>query len=399
MNKIKCPKCGEEFEIDNSQYMAIVNQIQTKEFENRVQQRVKERQDEFAANVKAAKAEAENDYRKKLADKENEITNLHSKLQQADLQKQLAVKEVTEKANNENMALKAQLDSKEKDFQLKERDLQDQNNKVLKEKDDEIERLKDFRAKQNVKLLGETLEQHCEIEFNKLRPLFPRAYFEKDNDANTESRSKADFIFRDYDENGMEYISIAFEMKNKSDMTATKKKNEHFFKELNKDRNEKKCEYAVLVSLLEEDNDFYNTGIVNISYQYPEYQNMFVIRPQFFIQTIMLLRDFAQKTLKDKHALMLAQNQNLDLTNFENKLKECQSTISKNFVYAGKNFKDAIDEIDKTIHHLEETKRKLLLTEKNLRIATEKVEDISIKKLAKGNATVLKLIGEQNTEE
>lgn len=259
----------------------------------------------------------------------------------------------------------------------------------LKDREEQIAYYRDFKAKQSTKMIGESLEVHCSNEFNKLRPLFSNAYFEKDNDAR--SGSKGDFIYRDYDDEGMEFVSVMFEMKNEADMTATKHKNEDFFKELDKDRREKKCEYAVLVSLLEIDNDYYNEGIVDVSHKY---EKMYVIRPQFFIPLITLIRGMAMNSLKYKKELLMIQNQNIDISHFEDNLNTFKEGFARNYRLASDKFKKAIDEIDKTIDHLQKTKEALLSSENNLRLANNKADDLTIQRLTKGNETMKKLFSE-----
>lgn len=284
----------------------------------------------------------------------------------------------------ERDALKANLVSAALEKELAEKSLKDKYETQIKDREDTIERLKDLKAKLSTKMIGETLEQHCEIEFNRIRPTaFPQAYFEKDNDAR--SGSKGDFIFRDLDDGGTEIVSIMFEMKNENDTTATKSRNEDFLKELDKDRNEKGCEYAVLVSLLEADNEFYNTGIVDVSYRYPK---MYVIRPQFFITMITLLRNAALNSMKYKTELALVKAQNIDITNFENELESFKDKFARNYDLASRQFQTAIDEIDKSINHLQKTKDALLSTSNNLRLANDKAQDVTIKKLTKGNSTM-----------
>jgi hypothetical protein len=267
---------------------------------------------------------------------------------------------------------------------LAEKSLKDKYETQLKDRDDAIERLRDMKARLSTKMVGETLEQHCETEFNRIRATaFPRAYFEKDNDAR--SGSKGDFIFRDADEAGTEIVSIMFELKNESDLTATKSKNEDFLKELDKDRNEKGCEYAVMVSLLEPDNEFYNTGIVDMFHRFPK---MYIVRPQFFIPIITLLRNAAMNSMKYKTELALVKAQSVDITNFENELETFKSAFARNFDLASQRFQKAIDEIDKSIDHLQKTKEALLGTDRNLRLANDKAQDVTIKKLTKGNPTM-----------
>ena len=285
--------------------------------------------------------------------------------------------------------LSSELELKNKEYELKERSIKEDFNVQLKNKDEQIEYYKDFKARQSTKMIGESLEVHCSNEFNKLRPLFPKAYFEKDNDAHT--GSKGDYIYRDFDDDGNEIVSIMFEMKNEADETATKHKNEDFLKELDKDRREKKCEYAVLVSLLEIDNDFYNNGIVDVSHKY---EKMYVIRPQFFIPLITLIRNLSNKSLEYRKELELIKNQNIDITNFESNMEKFKNDFGRNFRLASDKFKKAIDEIDKSINSLQKTKEALLSSENNLRIANGKAEDLTIKRLTRGNETMKKLFEE-----
>ncbi len=327
----------------------------------------------------------------KLNVKDSEITQLKARIDNIEVEKKLAINEAVQKVQKERDSLENDVKTKDLEKQSLENSLKQQFSTVLKTKDDiikykdeEIARVKEMKQRLSTKMLGETLEQHCETEFNKLRSTaFQRAYFEKDNDAR--SGSKGDFIYRESDEFGTEIISIMFEMKNEGDETATKKKNDDFLKELDKDRIEKKCEYAVLVSLLESDSELYNTGIVDMSYKYPK---MYVVRPQFFIPIITLLRNAAMTSLKYKAELALVKSQNIDITNFEDKMTTFKEGFSRNYDLASRKFKEAIDEIDKTISHLQKTKDALLSSENNLRLANEKAEDLTIKKLTHGNPTM-----------
>jgi hypothetical protein len=316
---------------------------------------------------------------------------MKAKIEQAELDKKITVSEAVQQIEKERDLLSNNLRNKEIESQLLEKSLQEKFNAelkikedIIKLKDEEIAMRKDMKSRLSTKMIGESLEQHCEIEFNKLRATaFQNAYFEKDNDART--GSKGDFIYREKDEQGNEIISIMFEMKNEAEETSTKKKNEDFLKELDKDRNEKNCEYAILVSLLESENEYYNSGIVDMSYRYPK---MYVIRPQFFIPIITLLRNAAMSSLKYKAALALERSQNIDITNFEEKMNKFKEGFSRNYELASKKFKEAIDEIDKTIVHLQKTKDALLSSENNLRLANDKADDLSIKKLTHGNPTM-----------
>lgn len=318
------------------------------------------------------------------AKKDAEIQALNAKIQANETDKSLAITTAVNEVKEERDKLKSSLDKSELEKELSEKSLKERYEIQLKDRDDHIERLRDMKARLSTKMVGESLEQHCEVEFNRIRPTaFPKAYFEKDNDART--GSKGDYIFRDMDEEGTEIISIMFEMKNESDSTATKKKNEDFLKELDKDRNEKGCEYAVLVSLLESDSELYNTGIVDVSHRYPK---MYVIRPQFFIQIITLLRNAAMSSLKYKTELALVKAQNIDITNFENDLEQFKTAFGKNYELASRKFQKAIDEIDKSIDHLQKTKDALLGTDRNLRLANNKAQDVTIKKLIRKNPTM-----------
>lgn len=478
MQEIKCPKCGEVFQVDEAGYAAIVKQVRDKEFQREINERELQFKYSKEDAVKAAKAEAENAFKNELfrkeaeiaglkasittekqqkafdineavakkvqeivllqgqmaaakkdrelalqklsADKDKEIEqlkaqietikkdqkialqnlvnvkdkeieHLNARLSSADTVKQLAVSEAVAKKDEEITAkaleissLEGKLKNSENEMQLKEKALTDKFAEQLRRKDEQIEYYKDFKARQSTKMVGESLERHCDIEFNKLRvTAFPRAYFEKDNDART--GSKGDFIFKDFDEYGNEYISIMFEMKNEIDTTASKHKNEDFLKELDKDRREKGCEYAVLVSLLEIDNEYYNTGIVDVSYKYPK---MYVIRPQFFIPMITLLRNAALNSLQYKKELTAIKNQNIDISHFEEDMNEFKEKFGRNYRLASERFHKAIEEIDKTIDHLQKTKEALLSSENNLRLANNKAEDLTIKRLTRNNPTM-----------
>jgi hypothetical protein len=331
-----------------------------------------------------AEARLSNEVQKTAVMKDAEIQGLKTKLDTFELAQKLAITEAVTVVEKERDELKSGLSRAELEKQLAEKSLRDKYETQIKDRDDTIERLRDMKARMSTKMVGETLEQHCETEFNRIRAMaFPRAYFEKDNDART--GSKGDYIFRDSDEAGTEFISIMFEMKNESNETATKKKNEDFLKELDKDRTEKSCEYAVIVSMLEPDSELYNSGIVDVSHRH---QKMYVVRPQFFIPIITLLRNAAQNSLKYKTELALVKAQNIDITNFENELDSFKTSFARNFELASKRFKTAIEEIDKTIEHLQKTKEALLGSESNLRLANNKADDLSIKKLTKGNPTM-----------
>jgi hypothetical protein len=317
-------------------------------------------------------------------EKDAEISKLEAKISSFEAEKKLAISEAVSKVEKERDEIKNKLEVSVAENKSKEIVLKEKYEGALALKDEQISQLKDFKAKQSTKMVGESLEQFCHDEFDKIRmTAFPNAYFEKDNDAKT--GSKGDFIFRDFDENGVEIVSIMFEMKNEMDTTATKHKNEDFFKELDKDRNEKKCEYAVLVSLLEADHELYNTGIVDVSYRYPK---MYVVRPQFFITIITLLRNAALKSLETKRELALAREQNLDITHFEENIEAFKAGFARNYELASKKFKTAIEEIDKTIDHLQKTKEALLRSEDNLRLANDKADNLSVKRLTRGNPTM-----------
>ncbi len=336
------------------------------------------------ATSKLAEATLANELQKAVATKDAEILGLKAKLEAKEVAQRLAITEAVSAVEQERDKLKIGLHQVELEKQLAEKLLRDKYETQIKDRDDAIERLRDMKARLSTKMVGETLEQHCETEFNRIRATaFPRAYFEKDNDART--GSKGDYIFRDTVESGAEIVSIMFEMKNENDATAVKKKNEDFLKELDKDRTEKGCEYAILVSLLEPDSDLYNSGIVDVSYRFPK---MYVVRPQFFIPIITLLRNAAQNSLKYKTELALMKAQNIDITNFENELDAFKTGFARNYELASKKFKTAIEEIDKTIDHLQKTKDALLGSENNLRLANNKADDLSVKKLTKGNPTM-----------
>ncbi|WP_425756025.1 DUF2130 domain-containing protein [Ihubacter sp. rT4E-8] len=391
MEEIKCPKCGEVFKVDESGYAAIVKQVRDKEFTKEIDQREVRFAAEKKNAVNLAVAKIEKAYRAELLEKERELSSLQVKIDVAGQDGELAVmKAVAEKEKElaekelQISRLEGELKSGEKELQLKAQSLKETYEERLKAKDEEIAYYKDFKARQSTKMVGESLEQHCEIEFNKLRPAaFQNAYFEKDNDART--GSKGDYIYREADPDGTEFISIMFEMKNEMDQTATKKKNEDFLKELDKDRREKNCEYAVLVSLLEADSELYNTGIVDMSYRYPK---MYVIRPQFFIPMITILRNAALNSLEYRQELAVIKNQNIDISHFEDDMNEFKEKFARNYRIASEKFQKAIEEIDKTIDHLQKTKAALLSSENNLRLANNKAEELTIKRLTRGNPTM-----------
>lgn len=446
MNEIICPHCGKAFKIDEAGYADILKQVRNRDFDQQLHERLalaeKEKiQDleiakqklsavkdaeiqEWKAKVdagevsrKLAVAEALNQVEKErdalavaleqhkkeaeaastLADvtrmkelqetsnqKDKELQTLQAKLDAAELAKSLAVNEAVQKVEKERDHLQTHLSQAELEKELAEKSLKDKYETQLKDRDEAIERLRDMKARLSTKMVGETLEQHCETEFNRIRATaFQRAYFEKDNDAS--SGSKGDYIFRDQDESGNEIVSIMFEMKNEADTTATKKKNEDFLKELDKDRHEKKCEYAILISLLEPDSELYNTGIVDVSHRFPK---MYVVRPQFFIPIITLLRNAALNSLAFKAELAQVKAENIDVTTFESDLDIFKDAFAKNFDLASRRFQTAIQEIDKSIDHLQKTKDALLGSERNLRLANDKAQDVSVKKLTKSNPTM-----------
>ena len=336
------------------------------------------------AALELAEAKRVSELQKSAATKDSEIQGLNAKLEAIRVEQKLAITEAVSAVEKERDALKSGLQQAELQKHLAEKALKDKYETQIKDRDDAIERLRDMKVRLSTKMVGETLEQHCETEFNRIRAMaFPRAYFEKDNDART--GSKGDYIFRDSDEAGTEIVSIMFEMKNESDHSATKNKHEDFLKELDKDRTEKGCEYAVLVSLLEPDSELYNSGIVDVFHRF---QKMYIVRPQFFLPIITLLRNAAMNSLKYKSELALVRAQNIDITNFENELDEFKTGFARNYELASKKFKTAIDEIDKTIEHLQKTKEALLGSENNLRLANNKADDLTVKKLTKGNPTM-----------
>lgn len=384
MQEIKCPKCGEVFQVDESGYAAILKQVRDHEFDKEIAQREKAIENDKNNAVEIAVTKTISEKERELAEKDKEIERLKGEIQLAKTQADLAVKTAVQEKESKIMSLSNELDLAKKEQLLKEQNIKETHAAELKLKDEQIAYYKDFKAKQSTKMVGESLEQHCEIEFNKLRATgFQNAYFEKDNDAR--SGSKGDFIFREYSPDGVEFISIMFEMKNQNETTATKHKNEDFFKELDKDRREKNCEYAVLVSLLEEDSELYNSGIVDVSYKY---EKMYVIRPQFFIPLITLLRNAALNSIQYREQLAVIKNQNIDITHFEEEMNDFKDKFGRNYRLASEKFQKAIDEIDKTIDHLQKTKDALLSSENNLRLANNKAEELSIKRLTKNNPTM-----------
>lgn len=454
MNEIKCPNCGTVIKIDESIYAKIVKQVRDKEFNEDLKKRLEEEHLREEQALELQKTSLEQYYQDKEYKLKEEYNKSVLELKQQVLNKDLETKDILSKKDKELVELKTKLDNQtelvkskvSKEYQdevyqkekiisqlqsdimmqeskyklelqdnlnkkdkeigslqntientknsylLKENNLKEAYEEKLKLKDEQIAYYKDFKAKQSTKMIGESLEVHCNNEFNKLRPLFPKSYFEKDNDC--KNGSKGDFIFRDYDDEGTEITSIMFEMKNEADKTASKHKNEDFFKELDKDRKEKNCEYAVLVSMLEIDNDYYNEGIVDVSYKYPK---MYVIRPQFFIPIITLIRGMGLNTLEYKKEIELLQKENIDISHFEENMNGFKESFGRNYRLASDKFKKAIEEIDKTIEHLQKTKENLLSSDKNLRIANDKAEGLSIKKLTSNSKTVREMF--ENLEE
>ncbi|MBQ2657925.1 MAG: DUF2130 domain-containing protein [Erysipelotrichaceae bacterium] len=408
MNEIRCPKCGEVFQIDESNYESIVRQVRDHQFTEELRKRDQEYQEKLKRELELERTRTESENQRALSQKEQEIITLKNQLQSKDQETKLLTKEAVDE-------IEARLQEKEKQISLLQSELKNKDtenelkvSKALEKKNEEISELKagseamketyqkqladrdeliayykDFKAKHSTKMIGEDLEQHCSYEFNRVRPLFKNAYFEKDNDAS--GGSKGDFIFKDYDEDGTEIVSIMFEMKNERDETATKHKNEDFLAKLDKDRTEKKCEYAILVSLLEMDNDLYNEGIVDMSHKYPK---MYVIRPQNFIPIITILRNAALNSLSYKKQLIVAQNQDMDYRNFESNMNAFKDAFSRNYELASRKFQDAIDDIDKTIKALEKTKADLLSSDRNLRLANDKAQDLTIKKLTKNAPSI-----------
>jgi hypothetical protein len=424
MNEIICPHCKKAFKVDEAGFAEIQKQVRDHEFEQELLERVQLLEKDKENAVKLAEAQVKNTLQAEMAEKEAqiaemkaekalalsqlesrkdeelaklkarvqtteaekrlELSELKAKLDAIETEKELAVTQAVTVVEKQRDELANKLVSKDAEKQLLESSLKDKYESELKSKDEMIAYYKDMKAKLSTKMVGETLEQHCEIEFNKLRATaFPNAYFEKDNDAR--SGSKGDYVYREKDDAGNEIISIMFEMKNEGDETATKHRNEDFLRELDKDRNEKKCEYAILVSLLEADNELYNSGIVDVGHKYPK---MYVIRPQFFIPMITLLRNAALNSLKYKSELALVKAQNVDITNFEDNMNKFKEGFARNYDLASRKFKTAIDEIDKTIDHLQKTKDALLSSENNLRLANNRAEDLTIKRLTRGNPTM-----------
>ena len=421
MNEIKCPNCHKPFQIDEAGYANILKQVRDQQFEDEISQRLKLAEQQRLNDIALAETKLKTAYRDALAKKDNEIielraataeklaeqvsqkdkeiSELKASIAKFDAEAKLAIQQAVQNISKERDEFKSKLDLKELEKQNLENSLkQDFQGKlqvqesIIRLKDEEIERVKEMKLKLSTKMIGESLEQHCENEFNKLRSTaFQNAYFEKDNDAS--GGTKGDYIYREVVD-GVEVLSIMFEMKNESDATATKKKNEDFLNKLDKDRKDKKCEYAILVSLLESDNEYYNSGIVDMSYRH---EKMYVIRPQFFIPIISLLRNAAFNSLKYKQELNVMRTQNIDITNFEEKINTFKEGFAKNYDLASRKFKTAIEEIDKTIVHLQKTKDALLSSENNLRLANNKADDLSIKKLTRGNPTMKAKFDELNS--
>jgi len=391
MNEIICPNCKKAFKVDETSYAAIVKQVRDHQFEEELSKWKRVAEEEKNNAVELAISNTRNTLQDKVAEKDKEIAEIKARIENASTEKDLAVSEAVRRIEKERDDLASDLRVKEKETELLEKSIEEKyankliaKDETLRLKDDEIARLKDFKLKLSTKMIGETLEQHCEAEFNKLRPTaFQNAYFEKDNDASV--GTKGDYIYRELDEDGNEIISIMFEMKNEGDETATKKRNEDFLSKLDKDRTAKNCEFAVLVSLLEGDSELYNTGIVDVSYKKPK---MYVVRPQFFIPIITLLRNAAMNSLKYKQELAVMRSQNIDITNFEQEMEDFKAAFGKNYELASRRFKEAVDGIDKTIKQLEKTKKALLSSENNLRLANNKAGDLTIKKLTKNNPTM-----------
>ena len=356
MHEIKCPNCGKTFKVDEASYAAILTQVRNSEFNTELHERLAQLEKQQQSEIELASEKAKSETAETISELKQQVYKLESDLKLKDTESKIQQKSLKEKYES-----------------------------ALELKTEEIERLKDLKSKLSTKMVGETLEQHCENEFNKLRATgFQNAYFEKDNEVSKSGR-KGDYIYKETDENGTEIIALMFEMKNENETTATKHKNEDFLKELDKDRREKKCEYAVLVSLLESDNELYNTGIVDVSHRY---EKMYVIRPQFFIPMITLLRNAAKNSLKYKNELVKIQNQNLDITHFEENMEAFKEGFARNYDLASRKFQAAIEEIDKTIQHLQKTKENLLRSEDNLRLANSKAQDLTIKRLTKGSPTM-----------
>ena len=420
MPEIKCPNCGNLFTIDQNQYDDLIREVRNDVFEKEIQQRLNIEKEKLESSFKVQQMQSSNENQNKirelqsqidslkniiannelsknsaiaeainkkeieLKNKDLEISNLQSKLDNQALSLDMKYKELINSKDQEIVCLNNKIDLNKKEAEIKQNNLIEQQRLELKAKDEQIAYYKDMKLKLSTKLVGESLEQHCQNAFNSIRmTAFPHAYFEKDNDSS--SGEKGDFIFKEYTEEGAELISIMFEMKNENDETATKHKNEDFFAKLDKDRKTKNCEYAILVSMLEPESELYNAGIVDVSYKYPK---MYVVRPQCFIPIITLLRNASLNASKYKNELMIARNQSIDVTNFENSLLDFQDKFNKNYNLASQRFNSAIEEIDKTIDHLNKVKEGLLGADRNLRLANDKAQDLSIKKLTRNNPTM-----------
>lgn len=413
MNEIVCPHCHKAFKIDDAGYADILKQVRDADFEEQLHGRLEIAEREKASAVELATTKLSMDFQREATGKDAEIKQLTERLKASEVAQKLAVSEATSPKEAEIAQLKARLANLETgqklaiieavdvvrqerdelrnglekaalEKEISEKSLKERFEIQLKDRDDAIERLRDMKARLSTKMVGETLEQHCDTEFNRIRATaFPRAYFEKDNDAR--AGSKGDFIFRDFDEGGTEFVSIMFDMKNESDISTTRSRNEDFLGKLDRDRIEKGCEYAVLISLLEPDNELYNTGIVDVFHRFPK---MYVVRPQFFIPIITLLRNAALNTLEYKSELALIRSQNIDITRFEDELEQFKAGFGRNFDLASKRFQTAIQEIDKSIDHLQKTKDALLGCDRNLRLANDKAQDVTVKRLTRGNPTM-----------
>ena len=384
MQQLICPSCGKAFKVDETGYAEILKQVRNSEFEGDLRERLKIAESEKEKAIELAEVKIQSELDKIKAAKDSEIQNLKAKVELVEAEQKSVTAEALSRVEKERDKYKFDLEISQQKSELAEKSLKDQFELQIKDRDEAIERLRDMKVQLSTKMVGETLEQHCETEFNAIRATaFPNAYFEKDNDS--KSGSKGDFIFRDKNEADTEIVSIMFEMKNESDTTKTKKKNEDFYAELDKDRNEKNCEYAVLVSMLEPENELFNRGILDVSYKYPK---MYVVRPQFFIPLIGILRNAASNSMDLKNELALAKAQQSDITDFEETLDEVKTGFDRNYKLASKKFEEAIAEIDKAIEHLQDTKDSLLGSDKNLRLANDKLQDVSIKKLTKGNPTM-----------
>lgn len=422
--EVKCPSCKEVFKVDEAAFSTIVKQVRDQQFQDELNNRLDSAQKEKQTAIQLKESELNNKFQEQLSQKQREIDTLtfkskselvdevskkekqiqelQSRIDKAETEKKLELQQAVNDLEKQKNQLVNDVKLKESEKENLEKSLKEEFRlekdhiaKVLTLKDEEIERLKDYKQKLSTKMLGETLEQHCETAFNQIRATaFPQAYFEKDNDAS--QGTKGDYIYKETDQNDNEIISIMFEMKNENDQTATKKKNEDFFAKLDKDRNDKGCEYAVLVSLLESDNELYNTGIIDVSYKYPK---MYVIRPQFFIPMITLLRNAGMKSLEYKAELNIMRNQNIDITDFEDKINDFKTGFARNYDLASRQFKNAIEEIDKTIDHMQKTKDALLSSVNNLRLANNKAEDLTIKKLTYNNSTMKEKFSELTNKE